>query len=85
MTAYSDLNVCASLGQPGGFHGASVVKNLPANAGDRGSIQSRGQEEALEEEMVTDFNSLAWRIQWVEVPGRLQFKVLQKNWIEFSD
>ena len=80
LTAYSDLNVCPCIGQPGS---ASVVKNLPANAGDSGSIQSLGQEDALEEEMVTDFNIRAWRIQWMEVPGR--FKVLQKNWIEFSD
>ena len=80
LTAYSDLNICPCLGQPGG---ASVVKNLPANVGDSGSIQSLGQKDALEEDMVTDFHILAWRIQWMEVPGR--FKVLQKNWIEFSD
>ena len=36
---------------PWGFPGGSVVKNLPANAGDM--VQSLGQENLLEEEMAT--------------------------------
>ena len=31
-----------------------------------------GQENALEEEMATDSNILAWRIPWTEEPGGLQ-------------
>ena len=45
----------------------SVVKNPPANAGDRrdrGSIP--GQEDALEEGMETDSSILAWRFPWTE-------------------
>ena len=35
-------------------------------------VLSLGQEDPLEEEMVTHFNILAWRIPWTEQPGRLQ-------------
>ena len=48
-----------------GFPGGSVVKNLPANAGDMGSIP------ALEKVMVTHSNILAWRIPRTEEPGRV--------------
>ena len=40
-----------------GFPGNSVVKNLPANAGDAGSIP--GQEELLEKEMAIHSSILA--------------------------
>ena len=40
--------------------GDSVVKNLPANAGDMGSIL--GHEDSLKEEMATHSGTLAWRI-----------------------
>ena len=43
-----------------GFPGGSVVKNLPANAGDAGSIL--GQEDLLEKEMATHPSVLAWEI-----------------------
>ena len=59
-----------------GIGGASqvmlMVKNLPANTGDKrdaGSILSR--EDPLEEEMATHSNHLAWRIPWAEEPGGL--------------
>ena len=42
-----------------GFPGGSLVKNLPANAGDVGSIL--GQDDPLEEEMATHSSILAWR------------------------
>ena len=48
--------------------GGSVVKNLPANAGDVGSIPGSG----IEQEMATDFSILAWEIPWTEEPGGLQ-------------
>ena len=44
----------------GGFLGSSVVKNLPANAGD--SACSLGWEDALEKGMATHSSILAWRI-----------------------
>ena len=50
--------------------GATVVKNLPANAGDMSSIP--GQEDPLEEEMTTHSSVLAWEIPWTEEPGGLQ-------------
>ena len=47
-----------------------VVKNLPADAGDTGSIS--GQEDPLEEDMATHSRILAWRIPWTGEPGGLQ-------------
>ena len=35
-------------------------------------VQSLGQEDPLEEEMVTHSSILAWEIAWTEEPGRLQ-------------
>ena len=52
-----------------GFLGGSVVKNLPASAGDLGSIV--GPEDSLEKEMATYSRILAWEIPWTEEPGRL--------------
>ena len=52
-----------------GFPGGSVVKNLPANAGDRSSIPGPGR--CLEEEMATHFSILAWRIPRTEESGGL--------------
>ena len=43
-----------------GFHGSSVVKNLPAE--QETWIGSLGQEDPLEEEMATHSNILTWRI-----------------------
>ena len=44
-----------------------MVKNLPANAGDAGSIP--GSEDPPEEEMATHSSILAWEISWTEQPG----------------
>ena len=46
-----------------------MIKNLPANLGDMGSIP--GLEDPLVEEMATHYSILAWRIPWREEPGRL--------------
>ena len=46
-----------------------MVKNLPINAGDVGSL---GQEDPLEREMATHSSILAWKIPWTEEPGRPQ-------------
>ena len=54
------------------FSGGSVVKNLPASAGDtRDTVLIPGQEDPLEKEMATHCNILAWKISWTEEPGRL--------------
>ena len=54
---------------------ALVVKNLPANAGNVGSIpgseRSLGQEGPMEEGVATHFSILAWRILRTEETGRL--------------
>ena len=43
-----------------GFPGGSVVKNLPAKAGDAGSISGLGR--SLEKEMATHSSIFAWKI-----------------------
>ena len=35
-------------------------------------VQTLGQEDLLEKEMATHSSILAWRIPWMEEPGRLQ-------------
>ena len=50
-----------------------VVKKLPAKAGDKRDVGSiPGSEDLLEEGMATHSSILAWRIPWIEEPGRLQ-------------
>ena len=49
------------------------VKNLFANAGDKGdACLILGWEDPLEEDMATHSSILAWRIPWAEEPVRLQ-------------
>ena len=50
--------------------GGSEVKVSASNAGDPGSIP--GREDPLEKEMAAHSSILAWRIPWMEEPGRLQ-------------
>ena len=47
-----------------------MVKNLPANAGDTGSILGSGSPQ--EKKMAPHSSILAWEIPWTEGPGRLQ-------------
>ena len=35
-------------------------------------VRSLGREDPLEKAMATDSSSLAWKIPWMEEPGRLQ-------------
>ena len=50
-----------------------MVKNLPANAGDkRDQVRSLGQEDPLEKGMATHFSILAWRIPRTQEPVGLQ-------------
>ena len=35
-------------------------------------VRSLGQEDPLEKEIATHSSTLAWKIPWTEVPGRLQ-------------
>ena len=48
---------------PGDFASGTVVKNLPASAGDAGDLsQIPSQEDPLEEEMATHSTILSWEI-----------------------
>ena len=55
------------------FPSGRVIKNLPANAGDAGDeglIPGLGRSPG--EEIATHSSILAWKIPWIEEPGRLQ-------------
>ena len=60
------MNGRATVHSQLGFSGGSVVKNLPANAGDA------GQKDPLEEEMATHSSILAWRTPWIGDLDRLE-------------
>ena len=47
----------------------NLIKNLLAI--QETQVQSPGREDPLEKRMATHSDSLAWRIQWTEEPGRL--------------
>ena len=53
-----------------GFPGGSEVKRLPGM--QEIQVQSLGQEDPLEKDMATHSSTLAWKIPWMEEPGRLQ-------------
>ena len=61
--------LCAS------FPGGSVAKNPPLNPSLEEmletQVQSLGWEDLLEEEMATHSSTPAWKIPWMEDPGRL--------------
>ena len=58
------------------FPGGSVVKNLPANAGDLDLIIRLRRSPV--EGVATHSSILAWRILWIEEPGGLQSIGLQR-------
>ena len=51
-------------------------------------LQSLGQEDSLEEGMATHSSILAWRIPWVEEPGRLYspqgHKRVRRDWSDLA-
>ena len=51
------------------LYGGSDSKAPACNAGDQGSIPGSGR--SLEKGMATHSSILAWRIPWMEEPGRL--------------
>ena len=53
-----------------GFPGDSKGKASACNTEDPGLIP--GREDPLEKEMATHSGTLAWKIPWMEKPGRLQ-------------
>ena len=56
---------------------AQTVKHLPTMRETR--VQSLGREDYLEKEMVTHSSTRAWKIPWMEEPGRLQSMRLQRD------
>ena len=55
---------------------AQRVKSLPVVWETQ--VQSLGQEDPLEKEIATHSSILAWKIPWMEEPGRLQSMGLQR-------
>ena len=53
-----------------------MVKNLPANVGDVGSIPGSGRSPGVG--TATHSSVLAWKIPWTEEPGGLQFTGSQR-------
>ena len=49
---------------------AQLVKRLPTM--QETQVQSLGWKDPLEKEMATHSRTLAWKIPWMEEPGRLQ-------------
>ena len=60
-----------------------MVKNLPANAGDVGSIPGSGR--SPEKEMATHSSISAWEIPWTEEPDGLQSVGSQKSLAQLSN
>ena len=61
---------------------AQMVKHLPVMWETQ--VCSLGWEDSLEKEMATHFSILAWRILWIEEPGRLQFTGSQRVRHDFA-
>ena len=59
---------------------AQTVKCLPTMWETQ--VQSLGWEDLLEEEMATYSSTLAWKIPWMEEPGRLQSMGSQRDTTE---
>ena len=53
-----------------------TVKHLPALR--ETEVRSLGWEDALEKAMATHFSTLAWKMPWMEEPGRQQSMVSQR-------
>ena len=60
-----------------------MVKNLPANGEDMGSIP--GSKDPLKEGRTTHFSIIAWEIPCTEEPEGLQSMALQKSQTRLSD
>ena len=63
--------------------GDQTVKRLPTMR--KTWVQSLDWEDLLEKEVATHFSTLAWKIPWMEEPGRLQVHGVAKSQIQLSD
>ena len=55
---------------------SQMVKHLPVI--EEAWVRSLGLEDSLEMEMATNSRTLAWKIPWMEEPGRLQSMGLRR-------
>ena len=69
MILWTDPGILSTLSWGGNFPDGSDGKASACNAGDLGSIL--GQENPLEKAMAPHSSTLAWKIPWMEEPGRL--------------
>ena len=63
--------------------GGTLVKNLPANAGDAGDVGSIPQ--SGRSPGVGNGNPLQYSCPWTEEPGGLQSVGSQKSWTQLDD
>ena len=61
---------------------AQMIKHLPTMWETR--LQPLGWEDPLEEGMATHSRILAWRIPWMEEPGRLQSHRVAQSWTQLK-
>ena len=66
MSQHIRISICDHMG----FSGGLAVKNLPANAGDTGSIPGPGRPPGGENGNPLQYS--CWEIPWTEEPGGLQ-------------
>ena len=59
---------------------AQIVKRLPTMWETQ--VQTLGREDLLEKEMATHSSILAWKISWMEKPGRLLSRESQSGTTE---
>ena len=68
LSDWTELNWTEQRGLPRQLSGIQSARQ----------VWSLGQEDALEKEMATHSNILAWETPWTEEPGQLQFTGLQR-------
>ena len=72
----SPSHLLPSLRKPMASLVAQTIKCLPAM--QETQVQSLGWEDPLVKEMATYSGTLAWKISWMEKPGRLQSRESQR-------
>ena len=80
--AICEESLSAIMGKTHCLLGFSVVKKLPSNSRDMGSILGSGR---LLGEGKGNSSIFAWKISWTEEPGRLQSVGLLKSQTQLTD
>ena len=62
-----------------GYRQGCVGQCLTTSSLQETQVQFLGQTDPLEKEMATHSSVLAWKIPWIEEPGRLQSMELQAS------